>query len=277
MRRQFTSEAAQGREGRLPNYEGSKRGTEAPPGVCPVLDAEASTISTGWRELLANGSAESGPAPTALSRSSSLGRITRECCFLACDNGMDRRRRRRPRCPAAPAGGRPRLLGRPGGCGAGGCGTCGTCTSCGGCDSCCESGGLLSKLKGLFHREDCGCGCESESCFSHYKVSFHKSGCGCDSGCGTSCGNTCTSCGNTCDTCGGCGGTLRDRLRSLFHHSDCGCDTGCGTCGGCGGGCMSTTTVPLTPEPIGKPKVEPKKLPSGDRESRRKRSRAVSA
>ncbi len=157
-----------------------------------------------------------------------------------------------------------------GGCAGGGCGTCGGCTTCGGCDSCCESEGLLSKLKGLFHRNDCGCGCdsgcgcESEGLLSRFK---HRSDCCCSTGCGctTGCGYTTgCGCGNSCDTCGSFGGgRLRDKLRGLFNHGDCGCDT-CGTCGGCAGGCGTITTVPLKPEPLGKPKVEPKKLPSGD-------------
>jgi hypothetical protein len=130
----------------------------------------------------------------------------------------------------------------------GACGTgCGGCTGCG-CDTCCESEGFLSKLKGRFHRSDCGCGCESEGFFSKLKGHMHHGDCGCDTGCGS------------CDTGCGHGGGLREKLRGLFHHSDdCGCcDSGCGGCGPVPGGVMQKV------EPIGPPKETPKKLPTGD-------------
>lgn len=61
--------------------------------------------------------------------------------------------------------------------------TCAAEPSCGCEDSCCESSccsrpccPILGCLKGLFHRNHCGCGCES-SCGC-------EPSCGCDSGCG---------------------------------------------------------------------------------------------
>jgi hypothetical protein len=137
-----------------------------------------------------------------------------------------------------------------GGCAGGGCT---------GCDACgCESEGFFSKLKARFHHgSDCGCdsGCGSEGVFSKMKGHTHKSDCGCDSGCG--------GCGSPCDSGGHSGGGLREKLRGLFNKhgsSDCGCD-----CGGCTSG--YGTPVPhggMKPEPLGTPKEELKKLPSGD-------------
>ncbi len=141
--------------------------------------------------------------------------------------------------------------------GTGSCAGCGGCASCG-CDTGCESEGFLSKLKGLFHRGgDCGCGCETscgcgcDSYTSRFKGFGHHSDCGC--GCDTGCG---------CESEG-----FLSKLKARFHRgSDCGCGCETSCCGGCGG-VISTvpgaTTMPRA-EPIGPPKEELKKLPSGD-------------
>ncbi len=150
-----------------------------------------------------------------------------------------------------------------GGCTGGGCGGCDSCGDCG-CDSG-HGGGLFSKLKARLHRsDDCGCdsGCGGHGggLLSRFKGFGHKNDC--DTGCG---------CGSSCDSCdSGHGGGLRGKLRGLFHRSkDCGCDTGCGGCDtGCNGCAGTISPIPAggmpRAEPIGAPKEEPKKLPSGD-------------
>jgi hypothetical protein len=138
--------------------------------------------------------------------------------------------------------------------GTGGYAGCGGCASCG-CDSCCESEGFFSRLKGRFHRSECGCGCESEGFFSKMKGRLHHGGdCGCDTGCG-GCGGCDTGCGH--------GGGFGERLRGLFHRGggDCGC---CDTCGGCGGAISPVPGGTMKAEPIPPPKETPKKLPSGE-------------
>jgi hypothetical protein len=172
-----------------------------------------------------------------------------------------------------------------------------------------ESEGLLSKLKGLFHREggghfghrgdSCGCdtGCASscDTCgrshFSGFRFG-HRDSCGCDTGCASSC-NTCggshfggsrfghrdscgcdTGCASSCDSCGGSHfGGFREKFRGLFHRTN---NCGCNTCGGCADGGCGTVIITPAPgtmkqaEPIGQPKEEPKKLPSGTPEKEKK-------
>jgi hypothetical protein len=164
--------------------------------------------------------------------------------------------------PAAPPAAQVAPAPAPGyGCG-GGCGS-----TCGG-DS--DRPGLLDRLRGRFHREDCGCApacntcapahhapacneCERPSFFERLRAKHESSG----------------SCGSTCDECGG-GGFL-GKLRGRFHRGgDCGCDSGAGC--GCGGPGYGGYGAPIGAppgkpgEPIKPPSdTGPMKLPSGDK------------
>ncbi len=166
--------------------------------------------------------------------------------------------------PAQPA--QPKVVATPApGWNGGGYGS--GCCSTPSCDSCCESDcghrhGLLSKLRGLFHRNKdcCDTGCDTGCGHGHHKS---HSNC-CQPVCQPTCVTTCNDC---CDD--GCGkhrlfGKLRGLLSRFHHKNDC-CDDGCNTCGNgsYGGGYAAPYGAPRGAEPIQGPKEPPKAMPSG--------------
>lgn len=202
-----------------------------------------------------------------------------------------------PPAPAAPAAG-PAVIApiAPGGsCQGAGCNTCGgDCGSC--CDSCCDSGcgkqGLLSRLRGLCHRNKCDDCCDTcQPACAPVATCNTCNTCNtcdtCDSGCGRkhrfhrNKGNDCcNTCEVSCGSCGSCGDTCCDdgcgkqgffaRLRARCHRNKC--DDCCNSCdSGCGNGCGAAVGAPaygapgaLMPkaEPIPAPKEPAKKMPS---------------
>jgi len=110
-------------------------------------------------------------------------------------------------------------------------GCCGGCDSCG--DECCH-GGLLSRLRGMFHKDCC------DTC----------------STCNTS--NTCNTCTTTTTTCGSCDTCCESKwskFRGWFRKGH-DCDT-CDSCNSCGGGVIAAP-APSAAVPKGEPIPAPK-------------------
>src|SRR5262249_3841154 len=119
------------------------RGTEAPPGAGPVLDAEPSTKPTGRRGLSGQRDRRR-PARRRRPRAEvrPLGGSLVNAAFLLVTTawiaGADTAA---PAAPTTP----PPAAAAVHSVGTGGCASCGGCTT--GCDTCCEHESLFSKLK----------------------------------------------------------------------------------------------------------------------------------
>ena len=129
--------------------------------------------------------------------------------------------------------------------------------NCGNCGDCCEH---HSWFRGRGH----GCGCEDtcrESCFDKLKGHFHRGDCGCDTGCGhTAHHRECNTCNTGCNN--ECRGGCLDKIKGWFHRGDCGCDSGCNNgCNGYQGYGPDGAPIRAEPIPAPKPGEAPKKMP----------------